>query len=354
MDAVDQARVEAFAGRALGDAAGAMTTCMCVLGDRLGLFRDLAAHGPATSAELARRVGVNERYAREWLGGMASAGYVTYDASARSFTLPPEHAPVLAEEGGPFFLGGLYAMFPSNVGIVDRLAEAFRGGGGVPQSAYREDFWDGLERFTAGWFENLLLPVWLPAMPAVHARLEAGAALADVGCGHGRAAIKLAQAYPASRFVGYDAFAPAVARAAANAQAAGVAARVRFEVLDAARGLPEQYDVVTTFDVVHDAVDPRGLLRSIRRALAPDGRYVMLEIGRAEAPEENTGPVKPFMYGASLFYCMTTSLAHGGEGLGTLGMSEPRVRELCAEAGFGAVRRVPLENPFNSLYEIAT
>src|SRR5262245_14007277 len=195
MDAVDQARVEAFAGRALGDAAGALPTCMRVLGDRLGLFRDLAAHGPATSAELARRVGVNERYAREWLGGMASAGYVTYDASARSFTLPPEHAPVLAEEGGPFFLGGLYAMFPSNVGIVDRLAEAFRGGGGVPQSAYREDFWDGLERFTAGWFENLLLPVWLPAMPAVHARLEAGAALADVGCGHGRAAIKLAQAY---------------------------------------------------------------------------------------------------------------------------------------------------------------
>jgi 2-polyprenyl-3-methyl-5-hydroxy-6-metoxy-1,4-benzoquinol methylase len=350
--ALDQAKMEAFVHKVLGDTSATLTTTLAVLGDRLGLFKDLAAHGPATSDELASRMGINERYSREWLGGMASAGYLEYDPATRRFTLPPEHVPALAQEGGPVFFGGIYQELPALTGVLDQLTVAFRAGGGVPQSAYSDHMWDGLERFTNLWFENLLTQQWLPAMPDVQAKLERGAQVADVGCGRGRALIKLAQAFPTSRYMGYDVFGPTIERAVANARAAGVADRVRFAQRDVSKGLSEQYDVITTFDVVHDAVDPVGLLRTIRQGLQADGIYVCLDINCSEKLEENRGPLGAMFHGFSVLYCMTTSLAGGGMGLGTLGFHEPKVRELCAEAGFSSIRRVPLDNPFNNLYEI--
>jgi SAM-dependent methyltransferase len=349
---IDQAKADAFIGRVLTDTSGMTTTVLAAIGDRLGLWKDLAANGPATSAQLAARAGVDERYAREWLGGMASAGYLEYDPATTRFTLPPEHAPALADEGGPAFFGGAHQEILGMVKPIDRVIDAFRHGGGVPQSAYDNDMWEGLERFTGSWFNNLLVQQWIPALPEVRVKLEQGALVADVGSGGGRALIKLAQAFPNSRYTGYDAFAPAVARAAANAEAAGVADRVRFEQRDAAHGLPAQYDIITTFDVVHDAVDPLGLLRAIRQALTPDGIYVCLDINSSPKLEENAGPLGALFHGVSILYCMTTSLAHHGEGLGTLGFHEPKVRELSAAAGFRSVRRAPLENPFNILYEI--
>jgi 2-polyprenyl-3-methyl-5-hydroxy-6-metoxy-1,4-benzoquinol methylase len=350
--AFDEARAEAFVGRVLGDTGGANAVLLATVGDRLGLFKTLAANGPVTSGELAERAGIDERYGREWLSGMTAAGYLHYEPAGGRFTLPAEHAPALAQEHGPFFFGGVHEMMSSWAGVLDRVVDAFRQGGGVPQSAYGEHMWEGLERFTAGWFENLLLPVWLPAMPRVRAALEAGADVADIGCGRGRALIKLAQAYPASRYVGYDAFEPTIEQARERARAAGVAEQVRFERRDAADGLPERFDLVTTFDVVHDAVDPRGMLAAIRSALRPDGTYVCLDINCSDRIEENAGPLGTLFYAASLLYCMTTSLAHAGEGLGTCGLPEVTLRELCAEAGFTGVRRVPLDNPFNNLYEI--
>jgi 2-polyprenyl-3-methyl-5-hydroxy-6-metoxy-1,4-benzoquinol methylase len=232
------------------------------------------------------------------------------------------------------------------------LVQAFRQGGGVPMEAYGPDLWEGQARFSGGFFEHLLVPVWLPAMPEVQAKLEQGALVADVGCGQGRALIKLAKTYPQSRYVGYDLFAPSVETAMANAQAAGVADRVRFEHRDVSEGLPEQYDVITTFDVVHDAVNPRSLLRAIHEGLRPNGRYVCMEINSSDKLEENVGLVGSLFYGVSVLYCMTTSLANHGEGLGTLGLPETKLRELCAEAGWSSVRRVPIEVPFNNLYEI--
>jgi SAM-dependent methyltransferase len=348
---VDQTKTEAFVGKVLSDSSGMTTTILASMGDRLGLFKQLA-QGPATSVQLANRAGINERYAREWLGAMASAGYVVYDPASARFTLPAEHLPVLAQEQGPLFCGGMHQMLVGMVGPLNQLIQAFQHGGGVPQSAYDNNMWDGLERFTAGWFEHLLIPVWLPALPEVQAKLEQGALVADVGCGRGKALIKLAQAFPHSRYVGYDSFEPAIAQATTRAQAAGVADRVRFEHRDAAAGLPEQYDVITTFDVVHDAIDPRGLLRAIRQAMRSDGRYVCLEINCAEQLEGNAGPLGSLFYGCSVLYCMTTSLSGHGEGLGTAGLPEGKVRELCREAGFSRVRHVPLENPFNILYEI--
>jgi 2-polyprenyl-3-methyl-5-hydroxy-6-metoxy-1,4-benzoquinol methylase len=349
---LDQAKVDQFVGKVLGDASATLVTFLAAIGDRLGLFKDLAASGPVTSADLASRTGIHERYAREWLGGMATAGYVAYDSATQRFSLPPEHIPALAHEGGPHFFGGVHELLPAMAGVIDQVTESFRRGGGVPQSAYDVHFWDGAERFTNVWFENLLTQQWIPAMPDVQAKLEKGAQVADVGCGRGRALIRMAEAFPDSRYVGYDVFGPSVDRATANAKAAGVADRVKFRQLDASAGLPEQYDVVTTFDVVHDAADPVGLLRAIRAALRPDGIYVCLDINCSDKLEENAGPLGAMFHGFSVLYCMTTSLANGGIGLGTVGLHEPKVRELCTDAGFGAVRRVPMENPFNNLYEV--
>jgi 2-polyprenyl-3-methyl-5-hydroxy-6-metoxy-1,4-benzoquinol methylase len=349
---IDETKQEAFVGKVLADTSGLTITVMAGIGDRLGLFKSLASDGPATSGKLAARTGINERYAREWLGAMASAGYLEYDAAGGRFTLPAEHVAVLAQENGPVFFGGVHQMLAGMVGPLNQLERAFRDGGGVPQSAYDDNMWDGMERFSAGWFENFLLQEWIPAMPDVQAKLEQGADVCDVGCGRGRALVKLAQAFPASRYIGYDVFEPTIARATANAEADGVGDRVRFEALDVSKGIPGTYDVITTWDVVHDAVDPVGLLRAIRQALKPDGIYVCLEINASHNLEENAGPLGAMFYSVSLLYCMTTSLAHHGEGLGTCGANEAKLRELCQEAGFSAVRRLPLENPFNILYEI--
>ena len=350
--AIHQAKQEAFVQKVLSDTSATMTTILASIGDRLGLFKDLAANGPATSAEVARRTGTNERYVREWLGGMTTAGYVEYDSTTRRFTLPAEHAAAVAAEGGPFFFGGVYEMIPALVAVVDQVTEAFRKGGGVRQANYPSGMWDGLERFTAGWFNNLLLQQWIPAMPNVQSKLERGVRVADVGCGRGRALIKLAQGFPACQYFGYDVYGPAVEEATARAKAAGVENRLTFQQADVSKGLPSQYDVITTFDVIHDAVDPLGLLRVIRRALSPDGVYVCLDINCSEKLEENIGPLGALFHGFSVLYCMTTSLAWGGVGLGTVGFHERKVQEMCSEAGFRSVRRVPLENPFNNLYEI--
>jgi 2-polyprenyl-3-methyl-5-hydroxy-6-metoxy-1,4-benzoquinol methylase len=339
-------------GKALGDLSGIMTTALCALGDRLGLFKDLAQNGPSTAAELAQHTGVNERYALEWLRGMTAAGYLEHDRSSDRFSLPAEHAPALAQEGGPMFFGGAYQEVIGALSVFGEVADRFRNGGGVPQESYPADFWDGLQRFTSGWFEHELTQEWIPAMPELERKLAEGALCADVGCGAGKASIKLAQEFPNTRHVGYDVSDSQIELARQNANDAGVGERVRFRKLDVTNGLPERYDVVTTFDVVHDAVDPSGLLKAIRQGLSEDGIYVCLDINCADDPNDNEGPLATVFYGFSVFYCMTTSLAHGGEGLGTVGLPHAKLSELCEQAGFGEVRKLPLENPFNNVYEI--
>jgi SAM-dependent methyltransferase len=337
----------------LTDTAAAATVVLAALGDRTGLFKELAAHGPATSGELAARTGLSERYVREWLAGMFAAGYLTYDEAQLRYELPAEHAPTLATEPGPAFFGGVHQELLGAIQRYHDVAEAFRTGGGVPPSDLHPDVWTGTSRFTAQWHRNMLVQQWLPLVPDVEAALRAGARVADVGCGSGEALVNLALAYPTMTGVGYDTHPPVIEHARRIAAEAGVADRISYQVHDAATGLPASFDVITTFDVVHDAADPVGLLRAIQEALLPHGRYLCLEINCSDRHSDNVGPIASLLYGFSLLYCMTTSLAEGGEGLGTLGLPESRLRELAGKAGFGQVRRVPMDNPFNSLYELA-
>jgi len=350
---MDENRAAEFTGRVLADTAAAATVVLAALGDRMGLFKNLAEHGPATSGELASRTGLSERYVREWLAGMFATGYLTYDDAAQSYALPAEHAPALAAEPGPAFFGGVHQELIGAIQRYDGVAQAFRHGGGVRAADLHPDVWAGTSRFTAQWHQNMLVQQWLPLVPDTTARLRAGARIGDVGCGTGQALIALARAFPAITATGYDTHPPSIEQARRAAAEAGVSDRISYETLDAAAGLPESFDVVTTFDVVHDAVDPLGLLRSIRDALRPDGRYLCLEINCSDRAEGNRGPIAALLYGFSILYCMTTSLAEGGEGLGTCGLPEPVLRQLAGKAGFSQVRQVAMDNPFNSLYELA-
>jgi SAM-dependent methyltransferase len=348
---VDEATLCAFMQRTTSDAAGLMAAVLAMIGDRLGLFAALADGGPADSGELAARADVSERYTREWMHGMHAAGYLEVEADSGRFVLPVEHAQVLAAEGGPFFLGGAFQLTLGYLRPIDRLIEAFRTGGGVPQSAFGEEAWEGMYRLGRSWYENALVQQWLPAAGVVE-RLERGARCADVGCGSGGAVIELARRFPASTFVGFDSFDGQIERARRHATEAAVSDRVRFEVLDAADGLAGTYDLITTFDVLHDAADPPRLLGSIHDALAADGSYLIAEMNCADDPLDNAGPMGTLLYGISMLYCMTTSLAGGGAGLGTCGCPPGTVRRLCAEAGFSRVERLAIEDPFNALYAV--
>lgn len=349
---MEQAEVEFFLNKVIADTSGLAVTVMAALGDRLGLFKDLAANGPAVSSEFAKRTGINERYAKEWLAGMTSAGYLEYDPGSQLFTLPSSHEPVLAQEGGPFFLGGTHQMLLGMLKTVELLEKAFQTGNGIPMSAYDENTWEGIERDMAGIYEAKLLREWIPAMPDVQAMLERGVQVADVGCGSSRVLIMLAQAFPKSRYVGIDPFEPLIKRAKANAEAAGVSDLVSYKVLDTSLGIPDQYDLITTFNVIHEASNPLRLLRAIRKSLRPGGRYVCVDVKCEEALEDNVGPLAALRYGFSLLYCMSTSLAEGREALGTMGLYEGKMEQLCREAGFSDVKLIPLEKSIQNIFEV--
>jgi SAM-dependent methyltransferase len=351
---VDEAAVGAFAQRVLADGTASITMLMAALGDRLGLFRALAEGGPATPAQLADRTGIVERYAREWLAALAAAGYLTHDPVDGTFTLPPAHVPVLAVDDTPASVGSILQWMLGVAPALPAIAEAFVTGHGVPPSAYGADLRGGMERLSAPAYVNALVPVWLAHLPAVQAALRAGAEVADVGCGAGRALVELARAFPRSRFVGFDTDPGQIERARANATAAGVADRVRFEA-STVRGGP--YDLVLTFDVVHDAGDPLALLRAVRTALRPGGTYLCAEVNGADTLAGNLNPFGALYYGVSVLYCLSVSLAAGsvdapGAGLGSLGLPEAELAKLCARAGFATVHRLPIEDPMNAVYEV--
>ncbi len=348
---LDEQKLEAFVERIVLDVGTSMRGALSYIGDRLGIFKAMAGAGWVTSVELAELTGLDERYLREWLGSMATAEYVEHDAARGAYLLPPEHALPLADEEFPFFTGGFLQMVVPAVSVAPRVAEAFRTGGGVTQDEYSPEMYEAIERGTAPWYKHHLVQTWIPAMPDVHAKLRDGGAALDVGCGCGRAAITIAMAYPNTRVAGVDVHPGSIERARAAAGEAGVADRVHFEVADGGQLPAARYDLITTFDVVHDSVDPVGLMSSIRSALAPDGTYLMLEMNASDDVEQNRTPLGRFLYNVSTLYCMTTSLAHGGAGIGAC-MGHAKAEELAEAAGFGHFRKLPIDDPFSVLYEL--
>lgn len=351
---VDLADVEEFQERVVRDTSGLTITLMSAIGDKLGLFKHLSRLGPTGSEAFAQEAAIDHRYAQEWLSIMTSGGYVDYDPEAGEFSLPPAHARVLAEEAGPFFLGGTHQMLYGMLDVLDLVERAFLTGEGVPIDAYGGDTWEGMERDMHGVYEAKLLDEWIPSMPKVASMLEEGVDVADVGCGSGRVLIMLAESYPNSNYVGFDMFEPVLERAKSNAREAGVQDRINFKALDAEQGLPDKFDLVMTFEVVHDAAQPAKFLTAIRRSLKDGGRYVCMDIECEESLEDNYGPLSTVRYGASILYCMSTSLANDGAALGTMGLHEAKMKALCEEAGFETVRKVALEDSIHSIYEVSS
>lgn len=350
---IDIEQLHRVVGSLVSDYNAATASALIYIGDRNGLFTAMDGAGPLTPEDLAGRTGQSPRYLREWLSAMACSGYVEYDPDTERFTLPPEQAFCLANPDSPAYFSGLFEMLPTWYGNAPKVADAFKTGTGVPQREYGEEFWHGFERFTRAQFLNHLVQDWIAGVEGLDARLRAGARVADVGSGNGQAILILAREYPSSTFVGYDSYALAVENARARAADAGVDGRVRYELRDVAEGIPGRYDLITVFDTVHDMVDPVGSLAAIREALTPDGVLLWTEFNVSGDLAENlANPINlaKFTYSASTLYCMTTSLAEGGAGIGTC-MGPHKAEDLAREAGFGSFHRLPIEDPFTAVYE---
>ena len=348
---LDWKKAKDFLFQVSGDIGAAMFGALNYMGDRLGIFKALAEAGAVTCEDLAAKTGLNERYMREWLSAMSAATYINYDPATKKYSMTPEHALVLAKEESPFFMGGFLEMILPNVSVTPKVMEAFKNGGGVKQSEYSPETWEAMERSSANIYRHSFVRKWLPTLPDVVAKLTEGGSYLDVGCGSGRAALSVANAFPKAKVSGFDAFQGSVDRAIANAKTAGVADRVTFKAQDCAKLPKAEFDFITTFDVVHDSVDPVGLMKSIREALKPGGTFLMVEVNTSSKLEDNINPMGRMMYSISTLYCMTVSLAHGGAGIGAC-MGQEKARELAKSAGFTTFNHLPIDDAFSILYEL--
>lgn len=346
----DPARAEAFAGQMIGIVNGGCLSLMASIGHQTGLFDTMASLPPSSSQEIAAAAGLQERYVREWLGAMVVGRIVEYDAAAGTYHLPPEHAGFLTRAAGPDNLAGT-AQYVALLGNVEQaIVEAFRKGGGLDYGAFPR-FQELMAEESGAVLAATLFTRALPRIEGLIERLESGIDVADVGCGRGRAVNMMAARFPRSRFLGLDFSEQSIEWARAEAGREGLA-NARFLVQDAATfGGPPAFDLITAFDAIHDQARPRKVLRGIREALRPGGIFLMVDIAASSHLEKNLdNPLAPFFYTASTMHCMTVSLAHGGEGLGTC-WGEEKALELLREAGFGAVEVAHLEgDPQNAHY----
>jgi SAM-dependent methyltransferase len=348
--ALDEAKVGEFVGRVVGELGATLNAGLVVIGDRLGLYKAMDGAGGLTPGELAERTGTSERYVREWLNAQAAGGYVDYDPGERRYSLPPEHAFVLADEASPYFMPGAFQLMTASVRDEPRITEAFRSGAGVGWHEHNHGVFEGCERFFRPGYAANLAASWIPALDGVEEKLHAGATVADIGCGHGASTILMAQAYPNSRFVGYDYHDGSIEEARERAREAGLSDRVSFEVAPAAGYPGSGYDLVCTFDCLHDMGDPVGASRHVLASLAEDGTWLIVEPFANDRVEDNLNPVGRVYYGASTFLCTPASLSQEvGLALGAQA-GEARLRDVVTSAGFRQFRRAT-ETPFNLVLE---
>lgn len=347
---VDVDKLMQFVFHAVDEVGATLNTALVVMGDRLGLYRALAGAGPVTPAELAERTGTTERYVREWLNQQAAGGYVEYEADSGRYTLPPEQAVALTDESSPAYLPGFFQIALGSVIDSPRITDAAKTGAGIGWHDHVHDVHEGCERFFRPGYNAHLVAEWLPALDGVVAKLDAGAKVADVGCGHGASTVLMAEAFPNSRFHGFDYYDESVEIARERARNAGVAGRAEFGKATAASYSGEGYDLVTMFDCLHDMGDPAGAARHVRASLAPDGTWMIVEPRAGDRVEENLNPVGRAYYGFSTLLCTPSSLSQEvGLALGAQA-GEARIREVVVGAGFSSFRRVA-ETPFNMVFE---
>jgi SAM-dependent methyltransferase len=347
---IDEAKLEAFMGQAVTDMGAIISAPLMVIGEKLGLYKAMAGAGPLTSDEVAERSGAAERYVREWLRNQAAGGYVTYDAESDTYTLPDEHALALADEESPFYILGVYDSIASLYADEDKILEAFKTGKGMGWHEHDHRLFRGTERFFRPGYRAHLVAEWIPALQGVQEKLEQGAKVADVGCGHGASTIIMADAFPNSEFIGFDYHDASVERAREAAEEAGVGDRVSFEVA-AAKDFPGTgYDMVAVFDCLHDMGDPVGASKHIHQSLDSDGTWMIVEPFANDRVEDNLNPVGRVFYGASTVICTPASLDQEvGLALGAQA-GESRLADVIMQGGFSRVRRAT-ETPFNLILE---
>jgi SAM-dependent methyltransferase len=348
--AIDQSRLDEFMGRFVGDLGAALSAALVVIGDRLGLYRAMADGEHLTAEELASRTGTDPRYVREWLSNQSAGGYVTYHPDEDAFSLTPEQSLALAQEGSPAFVPGAFQVATALTKDEEKIAEAFRDGHGVGWHEHHHDLFSGTERFFRPGYAANLVESWIPALDGVQAKLEAGALVADVGCGHGASTILMAQAFPRSEFVGFDYHDPSIEHARESASEAGLDGRVSFEI-GAAKEYPgEGYDFVAMFDCLHDMGDPVGASAHVLDTLNADGTWMIVEPFAGDRLQDNLNPVGRVFYGASTLVCTPASRDQEvGLALGAQA-GEARLRDVVRSGGFTRFRRAA-ETPFNIVLE---
>ncbi|MGB7210173.1 MAG: class I SAM-dependent methyltransferase [Pyrinomonadaceae bacterium] len=346
---INEEKMGEFLGKVVGDLGASLSSVLAYIGVKLGLYETLADNGAMTPAELAEKSGTNERYIREWLINQAAGEYVHYDPQTGKYSLLSEQKVALTDETSPFYIGGGFYVVKAMANAQPRIAEAFKTGGGLLWGDNDPDLFVGTERFFRPGYQAHLVAEWIPAMTGIEAKLKAGAKVADVGCGHGASTIILAEAYPESRFFGFDNHEASINNARKKAEKAGVSDRVKFAIANAQDFPNEGFDLIAFFDCLHDMGDPRGAAKRAFETLDADGSVMLVEPMAGNTVEENFNPVGRTFSGASTLCCTANAMALGGSALGAVA-SEDALRETVMSGGFTQFRRAT-ETPFNRVFE---
>jgi 2-polyprenyl-3-methyl-5-hydroxy-6-metoxy-1,4-benzoquinol methylase len=348
--AIDQDKLHEFLVKAIVDFGATFNAALIRIGDKLGLYKALAAGGPQTSTGLAKKTGTAERYVREWLSAQAAGGYVTYDPGAGKFHLSEEQAFAMADESSPVFLPGAFQVALAAVKAEELLTERFKTGKGLGWHEHHHELFEGTERFFRPGYAANLVATWIPSLEGVDQKLKSGGRVADIGCGLGASTILMAKSYPKSEFVGFDYHDKSIESAKQRAKDAGVSDRIRFEVAKAKDYPGKDYDFVTFFDCLHDMGDPAGASAHVRSTLKKDGTWMIVEPNAGDKLEDNLNPIGRAFYGASTLLCTPASLDQEvGLALGAQA-GEKRLREVVTSGGFTRFRRAT-QTPFNLIFE---
>ena len=346
---INEDKMHQFLGKVIGDFGASLSSALVYIGQKLGLYKAMAAAGPLTPAELAQQTNTNERYVREWLINQAAGGYAEYSPETGRYSLSPEQAVALTDELSPFYVGGGFFVVKAMTQAVERIESHFRDGSGMLWGEHHPDLFIGTERFFRPGYSAHLIATWIPALTGIEQKLKAGGKVADVGCGHGASTIIMAKAYPNSQFWAFDNHEASIAHARETAEAAGISDRVQFEVANA-QNLPDrQYDMIAFFDCLHDMGDPIGACKRAAEVLAPDGSALIVEPMAGNTVEENFNPIGRTFTGASTLCCTSNSMALNGPALGAVA-TEEAIRKVVLAGGFSQFRRAT-ETPFNRIFE---